>query len=579
MAPVDGTSDERTSLLSGRAQSVPKSTTTTERQSRSSRKSPWVSPVTIITIITLVYRLATTLLTTTTIRVLHKIACQLWFHVNDPDAFPGGHIPEQSCATPGVNKYYSMMISTTTIVDGLGGIFGTGVASYLSSRVGRKPVLIFLLACTMTDHLAILTVQNIYGWTQFAIFGLIAIVETIGNENTTVFLVSMYIVDITEAEQRYAINPIPMCFSRYELIFLRQNCCSEFDYRVACARYLCHTTFLLGYFLRCRVGGALAYSIGGFITTYSHSDSIVYVISFVVVGLVLTFTAFVLPESFSAERRELLRLKRLAETPTVSHTLVQKVKAIAAVALEPLELLKPTYNPLTGKPNRRLVYCSVHTFIVTVADAYAAPAMLIFFTTQYSYTPAQVGYVMSTYSFSSVFVLAIGLPLVIRWLKPLYSRTQAKSIPEEDENNEAIDPVDRNEPLQEVVVSGTSDNMDVHITVISWAIESLTYIGLGTMGTFYGQLLAVASVGVGSGRIPGCRSLVAASVDPLKQGEALASVEMVSNVGRIISPMIMGTIMTATISTNPQMIFYVHAAIVAVGAPVLFLVRDSDRYQ
>lgn len=96
---------------------------------------------------------------------------------------------------------------------------------------------------------------------------------------------------------------------------------------------------------------------------------------------------------------------------------------------------------------------------------------------------------MSTYSFSSVFVLAIGLPLVIRWLKPLYSRTQAKSIPEEDENNEAIDPVDRNEPLQEVVVSGTSDNMDVHITVISWAIESLTYIGLGTMGTFYGQLL------------------------------------------------------------------------------------------
>lgn len=97
-----------------------------------------------------------------------------------------------------------------------------------------------------------------------------------------------------------------------------------------------------------------------------------------------------LPESFPAEKRELLRLERLAETPHETHTWTQKIKAVAAVALEPLELLKPTFNPMTGKTNWRLVYCTVHTFIVTLADAYALPAMLIFFTTQYSYTPAQV---------------------------------------------------------------------------------------------------------------------------------------------------------------------------------------------
>lgn len=96
------------------------------------------------------------------------------------------------------------------------GIFGTGVASYMSSRVGRKPVLMFLLLCTMIDHLVILTVQSANGWQQFAAFGLIAIVETIGNENTTIFLVSMYIVDITEAEQRS--GPIHTVFD-----YLRSN--------------------------------------------------------------------------------------------------------------------------------------------------------------------------------------------------------------------------------------------------------------------------------------------------------------------------------------------------------------------
>lgn len=100
-----------------------------------------------------------------------------------------------------------------------------------------------------------------------------------------------------------------------------------------------------------------------------------------------------------------------------------------------------------------------------------------------------MGYVMTTYSFSSVFVLAIALPLLIRWFKPLYSKARAKSIPEEEEEFNAADPGEGDEPAKEVVVSETSDHMDVHITVISWVIESLAYIGLGTMGSFHSQLL------------------------------------------------------------------------------------------
>ena len=61
-----------------------------------------------------------------------------------------------------------------------------------------------------------------------------------------------------------------------------------------------------------------------------------------------------------------------------------------AIIFEPLRQLKPTYNLTTGKQNWHLVYCAIHAFIVAVADDYAVLAMILFFTTQYQYTPAEV---------------------------------------------------------------------------------------------------------------------------------------------------------------------------------------------
>ena len=75
-------------------------------------------------------------------------------------------------------------------------------------------------------------------------------------------------------------------------------------------------------------------------------------------------------------------------------------------------------------------------------------------------------------------------------------------------------------------------------------------------------------IGFGAGRVPVFRSIVAATVDPLKQGkhiiiiigaeeliyfkkpttgEAMASIEMVSSIGVIFSPIIMGSILTSCV--------------------------------
>lgn len=41
-------------------------------------------------------------------------------------------------------------------------------------------------------------------------------------------------------------------------------------------------------------------------------------------------------------------------------------------------------------------------------------------------------------------------------------------------------------------------------------------------------------------------------------GEALAAIEMVNSAGALLSPIIMGSILTATIDTTPLLMFRVH---------------------
>jgi len=325
------------------------------------------------------------------------------------------------------------------------------------------------------------------------------------------------------------------------------------------------------------LGAALSFSFGGSITTQSHSMLTVYLVSSAIIALACIYIAFVLPESFPISKRDELRSRREEETLAVPRSWAKEMKSSLAIIFEPLRQLKPTYNSSTGKQNWRLVYCAIHVFIVAVADGYAVLAMILFFTTQYKYTPAETGYVLTTLNLTGVFVLTAIIPWIVRHLRPLYNRKQFVRLAEDNLTPDS-DGDTSNSNLGNVV-SENSDHLDVHITIGSWIVESLAYIAIATTTTLTSQLIAVVCIGFGAGRVPVFRSLVAATVDPLEQGEAMASIEMVSSIGLIFSPIVMGSILTSTIATAPQTIFYVHAAIILAGASALFLVKDADRFQ
>jgi len=170
-----------------------------------------------------------------------------------------------------------------------------------------------------------------------------------------------------------------------------------------------------------------------------------------------------------------------------------------------------------------------------------------------------------TLSLSAVFTLTWMIPRLIRVLRPIYA---AKVVPPEDQQDSG----------DETVVSTSTDLLDVHITIISWVVNAVAFIMAAATSTPVLHLIAASIIGFSTAHSPIFRSLVVSSVNPLQQGEVLAAIEMISGIGAFLSPVVMGSISTATRS-SPMLIFYIHAAIVIVAASLLFLIRGSDRYQ
>lgn len=102
----------------------------------------------------------------------------------------------------------------------------------------------------------------------------------------------------------------------------------------------------------------------------------------------------VLPESFPVEKRlELRRQRKMANaalTADPQHHKARQFLHTLAIPLEPLKQLKPTLHVDTGKRNWRLVFCAIHIFLANMGDSYAVVSMILFLTTRYNYTPAEV---------------------------------------------------------------------------------------------------------------------------------------------------------------------------------------------
>jgi len=115
----------------------------------------------------------------------------------------------------------------------------------------------------------------------------------------------------------------------------------------------------------------------------------------------------------------------------------------------------------------------------------------------------QTGYVLTVSTLASTVSLTVFVPFIVDLLKPFYKRKvesqryQDLVTTDEDQAAEesSIDLLQGPEETSnhpgdsQDEISNTSDHLDVHIAVASWAIEAVSYIGIGVLHSFSGQMM------------------------------------------------------------------------------------------
>ncbi|KAF7368867.1 MFS general substrate transporter [Mycena venus] len=477
------------------------------------------SPITLIIPVAMICRLAIRLPSTTTFHVIEQLLCHVWYSSNDPGSIPSdGRIPDAMCTLPVVQKRYATTLTVMAISDGIG-YWAENPQSSLLSPLAWQPNLLIIAS----KH-----VHNIH--IEFVFLAVWMVFNSLSQPLIIIFATNMFLIDLD-------------CGIKLPLGLVDPW----------------HAPFrLIGFSTDCKTGSALSFTIGGTITTRSDQDLPVYYVACAIWIALYVYIYLLVPESFPKYKRDELRRARTSaaqELPPRSW-LCSKVQPI----LEPLAQIKPTLNPETGARNWRMVLCAVHIFLVDLGGGYRATALIVYLTAVQRYTPQETGYSLTTLDLVGALVLTVIIPYAVRLLRPRYARRYVRHAPSADDSEEKL-------------LARARDCVDVHLVFLSWCIDASGFIILGSVTSRIAQLGAIVLIGYSAGRAPVFRSLVVSSVEPLKQGQALAAIEMVAGFGKLLSPVLMGGILSATISTLPQLVFYVQAGIVVSAATVLFLVK------
>ncbi|KAJ7727905.1 hypothetical protein B0H16DRAFT_1734906 [Mycena metata] len=496
----------------------------------SSRWSRPISAPTLIVPVALLCRVATLLPTTTTFFILQQFVCRQYYLVHDPTRVPppGERIPAELCALPAIDERYAAFMALVALMDGIGLMFkvefvgqhsgGYAALSFLAARLGRRAAMATVLSVGLGADVALICSTLVVPSFEVPLFALWLISASFSQAPLIAFVANIYLVDLVHEDDD----------------------CIEFAGRVVCARQRP--------ILQCRRNHHHAHQATSSQCTSSPAPS---------GSSVLLYVWLFLPESFPKVKRDELRLQREVQNERVAprRGVLRRALARPAAILAPLKHLAPTRNSGNGQ---------AQLAPVPLRGAYVLRGPRWWLCRRIAgddhHVVVSTGYILTALSGTNMFVLTLLIPALVRVLRPVYRRTASHSAADSE------------------VVEAT-DRLDIHIAFLSWIIEASAYIIFGFMRTRATQLAAVILIGFGPGYAPAVRSLVAASVEPLKQGETLGAIEMVWGLGLLVSPLVMGAILSATIASVPQTVFYVQAAIVTSAAGILVFVRDADRYR
>ncbi|KAF7357606.1 MFS general substrate transporter [Mycena sanguinolenta] len=472
-----------------------------------------------IAVVAFLARLCFFISTTTSVEILLELVCRLYWHSHNTYS----PLPGDRCAHPSVRRYFTMLQSLVVIMEGLGGLFMYGPMSRLSGKYGRRSMLTALTVILILGTLCLIGASRLpVVFTAPLLLSSLILTSITGSWQFDLMTV-MYVVDTTTAQERT----------------------SRLSFVLGCAY----------------ASGIPGFAFGGALTAYLRSNTAVYWVVISISLILLAYIRFILPESFDSTRRAKLQEEWQREQAQLGSSYI---RSSLDSFFRPLLLLKPHRNPITGVWKLRLLYCGIHAFFSGLASGYLWTAVIVYLALHLQYGPDDNGYVLTAGAISTGISLVVLTPLAIKSLSPFYGKTSISA--NEIESPNLADP------------NSGSSKMDKHLAIFGWTLDIVAVALLSLAQTRVEVFICVAALGASYFRISAFRSVVAASGDPIRSGEILAAIQTITSCGNAISGLVLGSVLTASINTFPNLVFLVYSAIASVSVVALCLIRESDRY-
>ncbi|KIM32157.1 hypothetical protein M408DRAFT_63372 [Serendipita vermifera MAFF 305830] len=484
----------------------------------------------------------------TIVDIMKNIICVLWYTKNAPDEIPeDGAIPDEKCQTPGPIAWFSAFMVIQALMLAFGGFISTSLVAQFGTRVGRKPILLSLVmgqVVAMASFTAALFIPSGIGTLAPLVVWLVF--SSFTSSSPILLTCNLMVIDNAESDARTA--ALSVTIGAVAAGGIPSFALGGILYRLSGPRKLCLITLgILTFTFLLSFSGLVRETFGG--------------------------NKLIAAREERQERRRQARERSLERwisnegdiTRGPRRAVRKSYEAIHAL-FDPVLRLGPTTKD-DGTKNLRLTWLGIAYFFSILGTGYLAPALVSYMTIVLHQDPTQNGLTMTAVSIFQTLSLALFFPFAAtkgrRLYTSIHSRTIGKNKYARSQPNASFSerqpPVTTNptNTLQSASSGISTTHFDVYLLRWCYSVYIPLILGMGYVknntqlilcASFAPNLysanvfLVTSLLTLCSGSHPLMQSIAAATVSPIQTGEAIAGVEMVGQIARIVSPLMIGSL-------------------------------------
>lgn len=528
------------------------------------------------------------------IPILRQFACD-WYYRHHPRpasssllatlvaAAAGSDTASNRCQIPEIAKLAGEIVTSARVLNAVITVLCLTMYSDMLSRFGRKPMFAFVAFCLTCSMVSFGVGAAIRGPFGMALIVLNWAFSGLGSQPLLQLTFQSYIVDCVKTEER---SP---------------------------------TFALLG--SATFTGLAISSLTSAGLTKYTNVPLLPFWFGSAFFTLMFLYSVFILPEALTPERREELMAANEAtqegnnggakaseqrngpadgygsdEDGSSDEEDDSKLDVFSRRFnfFRKLAILLPARDANTGKRDYRLFVLAIAFTIYRIAGLYTNDLLLLTTTGSFGFTGAENGVLVGFITASKAVLLMGILPFVIRHGRTKYaewtaSRSSVHPSGGQSESARLLRNSDRTASYatQNSTLSGSiagdedegpdgSERFDLYFAAASFTVDAIALVGVGSSRAVWQLYASTALLAISAAGGPSVQSISTQIAAKALTDQVLSAFALIDNAGAVLSPLILGSIYSATARTLPSLAWFVSAGLFITAAGILLCMPSAN---